>query len=298
MGRNNRKYVLIITITALFIACAVITKAYLSLNIVIFGATGMRIGLTGVFSTIPAMLFGPIWGGIAGGIIDVLGYLLNPTGPYLLPMTITATLAGVLKGLLWMVLLKVDSKKFKNVAIVFFILVGIFGIFNHISSNVDGLSKGFLARSTNVASVEDVTKKLESNELSVSSKVMASLAKYAKPEKFTAQLSGFVNFMTIGLEIASALGLAFIGIDSLIKRKTKNENTKFLEILMMVSISGLIITTLNTFILKIYIPQYNSRLFVILWAPRLIEEILISLIQAYILSLLFKHIARISRSLL
>lgn len=297
MKNFTKEHVRMITVTALFIACAAVTKAFFSLNIVIFGASGMRIGIAGVFSTIPAMLFGPVWGGVAGGLTDLLGFFLHPDGPFIPWITVTATLGGVIKGLLWMLLVRIDPKKFKIVVVGFFILIGILGAFNHISSNVNNLSNGFIANTSNVASLEDVNKKFEANELNLSSKAMASLAKYAKPEKFKTQLAGFVNFMTIGLEAASILGLSFVGIDSLIKRKAKNTHMKFLEILTMVTISGLIVTTINTYILKIFLPAYNGRMFAILWTPRLIEEILISLVQAYIISIFYTHLVRLNKNI-
>jgi len=59
----------------------------------------VRIG----FSTLPALfvavLFGPVTGGVFGGMIDIVKYLLNPTGPFFFGFTLNAILTGVIHGL-------------------------------------------------------------------------------------------------------------------------------------------------------------------------------------------------------
>jgi hypothetical protein len=53
--------------------------------------------LAGIFSSLPAIFFGPVFGGASSGIIDILGFLLKPTGPYMPEMTAAAIAGGVLK---------------------------------------------------------------------------------------------------------------------------------------------------------------------------------------------------------
>ncbi|MBQ7534927.1 MAG: folate family ECF transporter S component [Stomatobaculum sp.] len=45
------------------------------------------------------MLFGPAVGGIVGGMSDILGFIVKPTGPYFPGFTVTAAAAGVIYGL-------------------------------------------------------------------------------------------------------------------------------------------------------------------------------------------------------
>ena len=45
------------------------------------------------------MLFGPAVGGIVGGMSDILGFIVKPTGPYFPGFTITAAAAGAIYGL-------------------------------------------------------------------------------------------------------------------------------------------------------------------------------------------------------
>ncbi|HBM81036.1 MAG TPA: ECF transporter S component, partial [Clostridiaceae bacterium] len=46
----------------------------------------------------PAILFGPLYGGIASGILDVLGYMLKPDGAYIPWLTVTAIAGGIITG--------------------------------------------------------------------------------------------------------------------------------------------------------------------------------------------------------
>lgn len=45
------------------------------------------------------MLFGPAVGAIVGGMSDILGFIVKPTGPYFPGFTITAAAAGAIYGL-------------------------------------------------------------------------------------------------------------------------------------------------------------------------------------------------------
>ena len=45
------------------------------------------------------MMYGPFVGGIVGGIADILGYLIRPSGAFFIGFTINAILTGVIFGL-------------------------------------------------------------------------------------------------------------------------------------------------------------------------------------------------------
>ena len=70
-------------------------------------------------------LFGPVIGGIGGGISDILQFMAKPTGPYFPGFTLNAILCGVICGL------GLHNKKvtFKRVAIVILIKVLIIDLF-------------------------------------------------------------------------------------------------------------------------------------------------------------------------
>ncbi|MCI6243828.1 MAG: folate family ECF transporter S component [Agathobacter sp.] len=58
----------------------------------------IRIGFSGIPNGIISYLFGPVVGGIFSGALDILKYILKPTGPFCPQMTLVTFLAGVLYG--------------------------------------------------------------------------------------------------------------------------------------------------------------------------------------------------------
>lgn len=44
-------------------------------------------------------LFGPVIGGLIGGLADIIGYLVKPTGPFMPGFTISTVLTGVIYGI-------------------------------------------------------------------------------------------------------------------------------------------------------------------------------------------------------
>lgn len=79
---------------AFLIALEVILTRFLSINLPI-----VRIGFGFLPVAIAAILFGPVWAGVAYAVGDVLGMLLWPTGAYFPGFTLTAFLTGLLYGL-------------------------------------------------------------------------------------------------------------------------------------------------------------------------------------------------------
>lgn len=58
----------------------------------------IRIGFSGIPNRIVEFLFGPVVGSFFGGALDVLKYIMKPTGPYFFGFTFNAMFAGVLYG--------------------------------------------------------------------------------------------------------------------------------------------------------------------------------------------------------
>lgn len=58
----------------------------------------VRIGFSGILNGIISYLFGPVTGGIFAGALDILKYLMKPTGPFCPQMTLVTVLAGVIYG--------------------------------------------------------------------------------------------------------------------------------------------------------------------------------------------------------
>lgn len=79
---------------AMFIAITCVLSRFLSIQLPFIKIT---------FSFIPialaAMIFGPVYGGVAAGIEDLIGAILFPKGAFFPGFTLSATLVGVIYGL-------------------------------------------------------------------------------------------------------------------------------------------------------------------------------------------------------
>lgn len=81
----------------------------------------MKIGFSSLPVAVIGMLFGPLVSGLAAGIVDILAYLLKPTGPYFPGFTFDKILMGVFFGLF----LYHRKPSLKNVIIVRLLVTGI-----------------------------------------------------------------------------------------------------------------------------------------------------------------------------
>lgn len=234
--------------TSLFTALAIVVRN-LSYMVYFGGAPGMRIGFSGIFTKIAAILSGPFLGGAASGILDIMGYLIKPEGAYIPLLTVSAILGGVVTGVLWKVFGKTDTDRLQRAALILISAIGAAGIFNHIC--ISYYSKSLWART------------------------IQGLGKYR-------------DFASIGLEAIAIVGIILFIADFAVKKKIKKPemHNDFLKVLLVTGISGVLVTTLNTYILQLFIPQLGKMGFVIFWIPRVIQEIFMTVIQAYIVSLL------------
>lgn len=123
-------------------------------------------------------------------------------------------------------------------------------------------------------------------------------ADYDITNKYRENLAGYINFLTIGFELISVFVLIVINISSYVSyhtsKKVINGSTpvlsregSYIRILLAVFIPRLLITTINTEILRQYFAVWNGRAFIVLWIPRAAEEILSGILQAYIIMLLY-----------
>ncbi|NLJ56176.1 MAG: folate family ECF transporter S component [Firmicutes bacterium] len=90
----------VLTRMALLIALNVILERTLSLRIVLGGVEGIRIGFGPLPVVFAGIFLGPLAGGLVGAVGDLIGFFINPTGPYMPHFMLTAALRGALPGLL------------------------------------------------------------------------------------------------------------------------------------------------------------------------------------------------------
>lgn len=87
------RHVRTITICAMFGALSVVL-GYFTLDL----GPSLKLGFSGIPNRLVDYLFGPVAGGVYGGVLDVLKYIAKPTGPFFPGFSLNAMLAGVLFG--------------------------------------------------------------------------------------------------------------------------------------------------------------------------------------------------------
>lgn len=84
-----------ICLTALFTILSLILSR-VSVYLPFFGSPLVRLGLGTVTIILGSLLLGPFYGGVIGGLSDLVGALAFPVGPYFIGFTIDSILIGVL----------------------------------------------------------------------------------------------------------------------------------------------------------------------------------------------------------
>lgn len=144
LTRREKENLTKIAVTAICIGFVAISKNF-SVTLPLFGASGMNVGFGGIFTAFPAFLFGPLYGGVATAISDLLGVIIKPSGPYNPIFTITAFCGGVIKGWIWRLLAMRNDGRVRRVALCLLIALGVVGGAFHISLVSDGISAGLAA---------------------------------------------------------------------------------------------------------------------------------------------------------
>lgn len=231
--------------TALLIAITLVLRNF-SYMLYFGGGAGLRMGISVFFSKLPALLFGPLLGGIAEGITDVLAYIIKPDGAYIPLLTLTAIFGGVLCGLLWKPLKNLNDSLFKKIFLTVFSVILFAGVLN------------------------------------------LCLCNFFPTLGYSAWLLSFgkkTAFVTVGLIVCGALFPALFFLDKLLKKKLSIPDN-FMKLFTVLFITNIIVTTINTFILMIFIPAVGKNGFMIFYIPRFIEECIITTLQSYVVSYL------------
>ncbi|HBD06060.1 MAG TPA: hypothetical protein DCY93_01450 [Firmicutes bacterium] len=108
-------------LTVVFVVLTFILSR-LAIYLPFFGNNAYRLSLTSVPIVISSLILGPLYGGIVGGLGDLIGALLFPVGPYFFGFTLDSALLGVVPGLIYFLYNK--SKK-SSAFILSFISLGI-----------------------------------------------------------------------------------------------------------------------------------------------------------------------------
>lgn len=83
-----------VTVCGMMAAIAIALSAFASIEI----GNYIKIGFSGIPNRIVDYLFGPVVGGCFGGALDIIKYLVKPTGVFFPGFTFDAILAGLIYG--------------------------------------------------------------------------------------------------------------------------------------------------------------------------------------------------------
>lgn len=244
-----------ITQTALIVAIVLVLRNF-SYMFYFGGGAGMRVGISGFFSVLPALLFGPVYGGLASGMIDILAYFIKPEGGYLPFLTVTAILGGILTGLLWKYAKNISTSLFKKIFGIVFAVIGMIGAINW-------LIISFIP----------------------SSEYASLLLSFEKK----------ISFLTAWPLAAGILAFLIFILDAFLRKKD-GQPDDFIKLFTVLFIANIIVTTLNTFILMIFIPALGNLAFLVFYIPRFIEECILTILQSYVVSYFLRIYNRIYKN--
>jgi ECF transporter S component (folate family) len=277
--KNSSLYVRRITISAVFLSISLVLNTISSFYIPMFGENGMSIGISGIFSVMPSILFGPVYGAAVSGLSDFLGYLLKPVGTYIPLVTLVVAAGGFIRGALWIALRNKDSKKMRIAVAVFSAFLLLAGICNIAFLSADGIDNGFY---------DHVQKEnISTDNMHLVSKMLIS--RTIDTNDPSGNLATYITFATAGIIGSAALGILLLAADLFISKKfLRNKRRGQISQLLIAMIgSGLIVTTLNTVVLRETIfTAWKVLPFAVIWIPRVIEEILGNTVKAYFVAML------------
>ncbi len=85
-----------ISFISLLIAMSIVLTRLASVRIAIGGVEGIRIGFGKLPIILGGLMLGPFYGGIVGALSDMVGFIIQPIGPYMPHFTVVSALTGIL----------------------------------------------------------------------------------------------------------------------------------------------------------------------------------------------------------
>lgn len=281
-------------ISAMFLAIALVIRTLFRMYIPIFGESGMRLSIHGIFSAMPAILFGPVYGSIVSGLTDFIGFHLSPTGAWLPQITATAFLGGFVRGTLWMVLrAKSTSLMRSSVVLISMILLSI-GIYNVFVLSSDGVNAGFYDSYTLALSENEQGQLVRTVDMDrIDTTNMSAISRMAIVRSINMRdpaegLSEFLMFVTTAMIGSGLFGLLLLGVDWAAGRFVLKDQTKVPTMSLLLAMMGaaVLVSTLNTAILRMVLPAWQLLPFSVLWLPRVIQTVATTTLMTYFIAML------------
>ena len=287
-------------VSAIFLALALILRAYTSFYIPLFGYGGMRVGLHSMFSMMPAILFGPVYGGIISGLMDLLGFMIRPSGAYLPLMTVIAVAGGFLRGWLWLIFRQMGIWKGRVLIGGFSCLLVLFGIMCFMLLRQSGVDAGFYDG-------RDIGNGIDLDGMYFIARWAVQRTQIVSDP--AGMLDTIITSVTLVPIAAGIFGGLLLGIDILLSKRlgslsSENENSggSIMPLLIAMLISGMFVNTLNTILLReTLITSWQQLPFVVVWLPRIVQSVIVTTAYVYGMSFLlgickqYRFIGRLMR---
>jgi len=265
-------------ISAMFLAIALVVRTLFRMYIPIFGESGMRLSLHVIFSAIPAVLFGPVYGAIVAGLTDFIGFHLSPTGAWLPQITATAFLGGFVRGGLWTLLRERNVSAMRICVAVISALLIMVGVYNMAAFSADGLDSTFherhYANETGTAGMSAVSR--------------MAVTRTANMSDPAAGLREFMMLSTAAMLGSGLFGLLLLGIEWAAVRFVFKNETKVpvMPLLLAMLAAGVLVSTLNTAVLRTVLPAWQLLPFSVIWLPRVIQTVATTTLMTYFVAVL------------
>lgn len=281
-------------ISAMLLAMGLVMRTFFSVDIPLFGASGLRLSVHGIFTTIPAILFGPVYGAIISGLFDFLGHHLRPQGAYIPWLTLTSALGGFIRGALWM-LLKNRKTIFTRVGVASFgVAILLIGLINTDLLSRDGVTGSFydaytVEMSINAAGLPVRTIDQEAIDMTdmslISRMVITRSMNVREPNEM---ISETIMFLTTAMIGSGVLVLLLLSINLIVdKYLFKGEAPVFTTSLLVAMLTAaILVSTLNTWILRFTLPAWQQLPFSLIWLPRVMQSVATTTVVTYFVVLL------------
>ena len=287
-------------VSAMFLAIALVIRVFTGTDLPLFGESGLRISIHGIFSFMPAILFGPIYGAVVAGLTDFLGHYLRPSGAYIPYLTLTAMLAGFLRGLLWKLLKNKSNVFMRNIVLAMSLLITGAGVTNMALLASDGVQRGFYEPYTieTFVNEQNVTVHVIDRDR-IDTSNMSFIGSMAVNRSIGANnpgnvLNEFIAHVTTTMIGAGILGILFVLIDMatnkyLVKGR---EGVPTMTLLVALMIPAMLVSLINTEILRYVLPAWRLLPFSVLWLPRIMQAVGTTLLVSYFVAFLLGILKR------
>ena len=282
-------------LSAMFLAIALVIRTLFRMYIPLFGESGIRISVHQIFSFMPAILFGPVYGAIVAGLTDFLGHHLSPTGAYIPHLTATAIFGGFARGGLWMILKNKSNFMARSVVIILGIIFLSAGAINMMTLSNDGLNQDFYnpyitgtsINEAGVTVIEIDRDRIDVNNFSIIGRMAIIRSQNANNPPNV--LREFINLVTFTMMGTGVFGLLLVGIDWLVGLFIIKDahGIATMPLLLALVIPSAVVNTLNTEILRqTAMPSWQLLPFSVIWLPRVIQAIATTTLVTYFIAVL------------